>query len=128
MEISTHTAVFSLTPEGILKVVFLSNELPIDLEEAKRHVEAANKLTKSQKSLVLVDARQLMHELTEEAKKYISQSPNKIAEAILVKKLHQRIVANFYFKVANTFGTHPKKVFTDETEAINWLLSIDSKR
>lgn len=127
MAIVTDTAVFSLMPEGILRATFFSNDKTIDLEEAVKHIDAANKLTSGKKALVLIDARQSLHNITKEAKEFISKSDNKIAEAILVKELHQRIVVNFYLKVANTFSSHPTKIFTDETEAVNWLLTSIKK-
>lgn len=124
MEIATKTAVFSITKEGLLKIRFLPNSLEIDLEEAKAQIDAAEKLTGNQNMYVLVDARQSMHELTNEAKDYIAKHPNKKAEAILVKELHQRIVASFYLKLSSYQNNHPVKVFNDEQAAIGWLLSF----
>jgi hypothetical protein len=46
----------------------------------------------------------------------------RIADAFLVKSLPVRLIANFFIKV-----TKPKvntRLFTDETQAINWLESL----
>lgn len=124
MQIETHTAIFTISSEGILVVTFKNNDLEIDLEEAKLQVEAASKLANYQKMPVLIDARLSMHELTKEAKEFIANNALKKAEAILVKELHQRIVASFYLKVSATKSNHPMKVFTNESEAKQWLLNI----
>lgn len=124
MQIETHTATFSLSTDGILIVTFKNNDIEIDLEEAKIQVEAAAKLSDNKPVPVLVDARLSMHELTKEAKKYIAEYALKKAEAILVKELHQRIIATFYLKVSASLSNHPMKVFTNEAEAMKWLLSF----
>ncbi len=105
-------------------VKFSPNDIVIDEEEAKRHLEAANTIMSNQKALVLVDATESMHELTPEAKKYIANHPIKIAEAILVKELHQRIIATFYLKLSKSLGNHPTRVFSDINDAKKWLLSF----
>jgi len=49
-----------------------------------------------------------------------------LAEALLIKSLAQRIMANFFIK----FGKHhhPSKVFTREEVAIKWLLGFVQKQ
>ncbi|MFO0357160.1 MAG: hypothetical protein ACK50A_09410 [Sphingobacteriaceae bacterium] len=124
MQIETNTATFSLSTDGILIVTFKNNDIEIDLEEAKAQVAAAEKLTNKQYVPVLIDARRSMHDLSKEAKKYIAEYSLKKAEAILVKELHQRIIASFYLKVSASHSNHPMKVFTDEAEAMKWLRSF----
>ncbi len=103
---------------------FLPNDIVIDEEEAKRHLAAANTIMLNKKALVLVDATESMHELTPEAKVFIANHPIKIAEAILVKELHQRIIATFYLKLSKSLGNHPTKVFSNVNDAKKWLLTF----
>jgi hypothetical protein len=121
MQNSTAIAKFELLPGGILQVIFLKGEDIIDLEEAKRHVEIGNRLSEGKSLPILVDATESMHELTKEGKEYIAQYALKKAEAILVKELHQRIIATFYLKLSGNISKHPTKVFTNRSDAINWL-------
>jgi len=121
---TTKTACFEFLPEGILSVTFLSGDDEIDLEEAKIHVNFAKELTNGIKLPVLVDVTQSMHQLTKEAKEYIGNFPFKTAEAILVKELHQRIIASFYLKISRQANKHPTKVFINRDEAITWLLGF----
>jgi hypothetical protein len=121
MQDATKIAQFELLPEGILQVTFLKGEDVIDLEEAKRHVEIGNSLTKGTAVPVMVDATQLLHELSKEGRDYIAQYSLKKAEAILVKELHQRIIATFYLKLSGKINKHPVKVFNKREDAIAWL-------
>ena len=112
MQIRTSTSLISVTPEGLLEVKFIDNDLKIDLQEAEAQYNAAKQLVDGKEMLVLVDARESIHELTTEAKEFI------------VKELHQRIIATFYLKVTVTIYHHPVKVFSDRNEAVKWLLSL----
>ena len=100
------------------------NDLKIDLQEAEAQYNAAKQLVDGKEMLVLVDARESIHELTTEAKEFIAKISEKKAEAIVVKELHQRIIATFYLKVTVTIYHHPVKVFSDRNEAVKWLLSL----
>lgn len=121
MQNATAIAKFELLPEGILQVTFLKGEDVIDLEEAKRQVEIGNLITKGSALPVLVDATQSLHELSKEGREYIAQYSLKKAEAILVKELHQRIIATFYLKLSGHINKHPVKVFNKREDAIAWL-------
>lgn len=124
MQIATKTSVISLLNEDILFVKFLDNDEEIDLQEAKAQLDAATQLSGGTKILVLIDARRSVHSLSNEAKDFIANVNVKKAEAILVKELHQRIIATFYLKLSGSKHAHPVKVFSNETEAVNWLLSF----
>ncbi len=64
-----------------------------------------------------------------EARKAYADSPyiNKwrIADAFLVKSLGVRIMANFFIRVTKPVVN--TKLFTDEKEAVKWLLSFEGK-
>jgi hypothetical protein len=124
MQIATKTTVISLLNDDILLVKFLDNDEEIDLQEAKAQLDAANTISGGKKMLVLIDARQSIHEFSNDAKEFIANVNVKKAEAMLVKELHQRIIATFYLKLSGSKHAHPVKVFSNETEAINWLLSF----
>jgi hypothetical protein len=123
MQISTKTSLISATPEGFLEIRFIENDLKIDLEEAKAQYKAAKQLLGNKNMLILVDAREAIHEITKDAKEFIASISEKKAEVILVKELHQRIVATFYLKNSASIFNHPVKVMSSKDEAIDWLLS-----
>lgn len=124
MQLETATTEFSIIEGNILFLKFKDNDIEIDLEEAKLHQQIAEKLTNSKKMLVLVDARDSMHMLTKEASEFIAAVDVKIAEAIVVKELHQRLLATFYLKFVQAKSKHPIKVFTDIEKAKSWLISL----
>jgi len=123
MQITTGTSMISVTPEGLLEIKFLDNDRKIDLDEAKAQYKAAKQLLTHDKMLVLIDAREAVHEVTKEAKDFIASISEKKAEVIVVKELNQRFVATFYLKNSISIFSHPIKVSSDRTEAVKWLLS-----
>lgn len=123
MQILTRTSSISVTSEGLLEIKFLDNDLKIDLDEAKAQYNAAKQLLHHDQMLVLVDMREAVHEITKEAKDFIAGISEKKAEVILVKELHQRIVATFYLRNSVSVFNHPIKIMSDKDEAVKWLLS-----
>jgi len=126
VSVTTKVAEFKIDPKGFLRITLLDNNEVFDEEEARVQLETAKKITNSEKSLVLVDVRKSMHVPTVEAKKIIASSyPYKIAEAIIINSLGQRLLGNFYFKIISKKNKSlPRKIFTDENSAINWLLEF----
>lgn len=123
MQINTATSLISVTPEGFLEIKFIDNDRKIDIDEAKAQYKAAKQLLGDKPMLMLVDARDAVHELTREAKEFIASISEKKAEVIVVKELHQRIVATFYLKNSVSIFNHPVKVMSDHAKAVEWLLS-----
>jgi hypothetical protein len=123
MQISTGTSVISITPEGFLEIKFIDNDMKIDADEAKAQYKAAKQLLGNKQMFILVDAREAVHELTREAKEFIASISEKKAEVIVVKELHQRIVATFYLKNSASIFNHPVKVMSNREQAVDWLLS-----
>jgi hypothetical protein len=110
---------------SILTVTFINDE-DIDLEEAHRHIDACSKLVGDVPALVLVDTTQSYASVTAEARRLLSGSGEriipKIAEAIVLKHLHTRLLARFYIKVDRP--PNPIKVFSCPNEAREWLKSL----
>ena len=117
----TKTAELSWMQEGILLVKFNKSNEMIDLEEAKEQFTAAMKLTGGKKAKVLVDATESMQQMTHEAKEYLAGNEMKLTEAIVVKAIHQRLIASFFIKVVEKKQLHPVKVFNDMQKALDWL-------
>ena len=112
---------------SFLVVRFIEGIGDIDLEEIKIQMEAGLKLTGGKKMPVLVDTRESFHSLSPEAKEFAAKNDMKIAEAILVKSLHQRIIGTFFLKLASSISNHPIKIFSNEEEAIHWLKGFASQ-
>lgn len=61
--------------------------------------------------------------LTQEAREVAEPTEyDTLAEAIVVKSLSERIIANFYFSTKKK--SYPIKVFTSEKNAIQWLNNL----
>ena len=70
---------------------------------------------------MLVDTRQAFVTRDKEAENFITQAQFRKAEAIIITSLHYRIIAKFYVKRLKHIHV---KVFRNEGEAIDWLLSL----
>jgi len=61
---------------------------------------------------------------TREAREHSQRtSINSIGEAIIIKSLAQRIIANFYISFKNK-ADYPIKMFNSKDEAVKWLKSL----
>ncbi len=122
-EIKTKTATFSLDKRGFLKITFLDNHEDIDEAEVLEHIKAADTITGNKKMAVLADIRLGIHNADYKAKEMIAAYKMKKAEAVIINSLPQRIVVNFYLKISNKINNKfPVKLFTNEKEAIRWLM------
>ncbi len=57
---------------------------------------------------------------------FIKNNISAESEALLIKSLPQRIMANFFIKIGKHH--HPSKVFTREEAAVKWLLEFVKKQ
>ena len=91
-------------------------------KEVKAIGEACKKVTNGNKYLALTDIETPL-DITPEGRKASAEGKNGkniIANAILVRRLGQRLIANVYEEVNKP--PFPIKVFTEEAEAEKWLL------
>ncbi|MBC7863646.1 MAG: hypothetical protein IAF38_11760 [Bacteroidia bacterium] len=82
-------------------------------------------LTGGKKCLKLLDARARGWKTTADAKKLVEKNPDEektIARAILIQSTFGKTLSNFISKF--NFNDAPVKYFSEEQEAINWLLGF----
>ncbi|MBK9283955.1 MAG: hypothetical protein IPM51_06490 [Sphingobacteriaceae bacterium] len=118
---NSKTASFKILNDSILEVTLLENDELIDLEEAKAQFNEITTLTDGKPMAVLLDASKSLHQITPQAKKFLAENDKKLAEAIVVKALHQRIIATFYINLVSKKQKHPTKIFSNRVEALAWL-------
>lgn len=120
--ITLETAQISLTANGILCIEFLDSNKNIDLEEAKMHIAASLKLTKGKRFPALVDGGNGAPIITNEAKEILANGEHRAlvtAEAIVVRNLPQRLIANFIMGLRKK--KIPSRTFNNKAEALAWL-------
>ncbi|MFZ5552197.1 MAG: hypothetical protein ACOZCO_03705 [Bacteroidota bacterium] len=101
--------------------IIFKKDQSIDLEDFFAGLELIKKVGKGKKFLYLYDPEE-NSDVTPELRKYVSSdNANKytIADAILVNRLSQKIIANFYLKFHKPIM--PTAVFLHKKEAIKWL-------
>jgi len=128
--LKTYNSEINFDERGFLRIAFNDTDDEIDFDEIKQQVDACYIITEGKATPVLIDVRNGRKNLSLEARTYAGKNNPyrhlKLAEALLIKSLAQRIMANFFIK----FGKHhhPSKVFTREEVAIKWLLGFVQKQ
>lgn len=110
----------TLRQDGILRIDISANEL-FNLEDAKQVVEEAGRIGggKVMANLIVIGADTTADS---EARAYASSeigSIYKIADAMVISSISQKIVANAYLKFNKP--VRPTKFFTNEVTALKWL-------
>lgn len=114
-----HSVVY-LRDDGIIQVNF-GALTELDVKEAKQIVAATGKLTKGKKALILNVAGKLTT-ATKDARDYAATEEGSIytiADAYVIRSLAQKLIANFYINFHKPLV--PTRVFTTESEAVDWL-------
>jgi hypothetical protein len=127
--LKTYNSEINLDERGFLRIAFNDTDDEIDFDEIKQQIDACYIISEGKPIPVLIDVRNGKKNLSPEARNYAGkQNPYKhlkLAEALLINSLAQRIMANFFIKFNKHH--HPSKVFTREETAVKWLLEHAKK-
>lgn len=103
----------------------VKQDIEVDVKEIQEMIVYAQKVMGEKKHLAVVDFGSSLGS-TSEARAIYANDPYirrfRIADAFLVRSLGVRLVANFFIQV-----TKPKvktRLFTDEQQAVVWLMQI----
>lgn len=110
-----------IRPNGCAVVIRYDNELNVTLDMAKKLTEEVAKFF-GETELGIVHSAGTLTTIEPGVREYLasnSRYAHKIAEAFVVKNLGQRILANFYLRIARP--ACPTEVFTSEEEAVKWV-------
>ena len=123
--IEHRTAKIFLDAEGIVWFRY-KDEADITIEDSYDYVKIINEIVDGKKRFFILDARGAFVQTTEEHRTFMGQNPEalkwRIADAILVDVLPNRILSNFY---KNKYSqNHPIKIFKDEESAKEWFKTI----
>lgn len=126
--IEHRTANIFMDAEGIVWFKF-KNGAEITIEDSYDYINIINEIVDGKKRLFILDTRGVLVQTTNEHRAFMGQNSEalkwRIADAILVDVLPNRILANFY---KNKFSdTHPIKIFKLEADAKLWLKSFPSE-
>lgn len=128
-EIEHTKCVVTLFDNRIIKIRF-KNNVDFDLIDAKEANQTMFDLAEGKPFLSLVDTINVRSQMTKEAMHHFAHDELtkgvRIAEAIIVDSLHNRILANFYLKYIKSHN--PVKVFNNMDKAIEWLLETYAKK
>lgn len=127
-EIDLEKSVISLFDNKIVKIRF-KDGVDFILQDAIIANQTMFDLAEGLPFLSLVDTINVRGQISKEAMEHFAKDPLtkgvRVAEAIVVDSLHNRILANFYLKF--TKSHNPVRVFNNMDKAINWLLETYAK-
>lgn len=127
-EIDLEKSVITLYDNRIVKIRF-KDMVDFNLEDAIEANRTMYDFAEGNPFLSLVDTINVRSQMSTQAMAHFAKDPLtkgvRIAEAIVVDSLHNRILANFYIKFVKSHN--PVKVFNNMDKAIAWLLDVYSK-
>lgn len=127
-EIDLEKSVISLFDNKIVKIRF-KDGVDFILEDAIIANQTMFDLAGGLPFLSLVDTIDVRGQISKKAMEHFAKDALtkgvRVAEAIVVDSLHNRILANFYLKF--TKSHNPVRVFNSMDKAINWLLETYAK-
>ncbi|MCB9359720.1 MAG: hypothetical protein H6588_00325 [Flavobacteriales bacterium] len=119
-----YSAIITFDSNQVLTVRF-KNNVDVDLTEMVKLVDVSLELVNGTPFYLLVDARNILSNMSHGAREYITKHKEyarlNIAQAIIVNNMPVKILANFYMKFYKQ--PNPVKMFGDITEGKKWLLS-----
>ena len=124
--IETQAAVLALRTDGIIRLTPHTSQAPISLDDARSLLAAIAELGDGERMPTLLDLRNYTgHRTNAEVRKHIAgENGREVFKAIaqLVNTVFSRYVGNFFIKVNRP--VYPIQLFTDEEDAIAWLLTF----
>ena len=120
-EIKLEFCTIALRNDGIIENRFFREEpYEIDAHHVREIADSVTLLSKGEKCAVL-NVAGLYGSITPEARKVDINDADKhtLALALVISELHQRLLANFYFKLKQV--NYPVKTFKNEEAALDWL-------
>jgi hypothetical protein len=118
--IITRTAKVRLGEDGIFRVIVLP-KVEMTLADAKESIATVLKISKGKKLPLLVDSRNIKSMEREARVYYAGEEGRKSVSAcaLLIGSPVSRVIGNFFMGLNKPLV--PTRLFTSETEAIEWL-------
>lgn len=123
--IKTSKAIVSEIEDEIVLIEFPTPNTEINYEDSQAIFEARTKLFEHDDKQLLLVRLQTNPKPDKDARDYAKNRPMNdltLGMAMVVKSVFSRVIGNFFVGVNR--GDYPVKLFTDEEEAKEWLLSL----
>jgi hypothetical protein len=126
-KVETSATEIAMCSDGIMRVMYKKNR-EIDSSVLKNLIENYNQLVEGKKHPYIYytedNSVTFSHDVREYFKQH-EQSFPKICDALVVKSLAQKLIANFYLKFNKP--AYPTKVFNTMEDAETWCLQQSQK-
>lgn len=114
--VQTKAGYLTIGEDGIIRFRITPGAI-VDVEVAEKCIAGAAELAGDRKHILLIDMRGL-RSITREARHAYTTGPT-TAVALLIGSPVGKAIGNFF--IALNKPAYPLKMFTSETEAVNWL-------
>jgi hypothetical protein len=117
----TRLCLFHLDPRGFLRAT-MRQGAQMELADAREALAATARLANGRRLPVLVDCRGLKYQTKEAREEFCSDSAANVSTsvALLVGSPVSRVIGNFFLRREKHRA--PTQLFSDEQEAIGWLM------
>lgn len=119
---SHSTAWFIYDGHGIVTII-LKDDRELTVQDVIDHRAIASQLVNGKPHCVLAIPGKHT-QATDDARQFAAENraAQRIAEAVVIRSLSVRLMANFYLKFQKPFT--PTRIFTTQDEAMKWLQSL----
>ncbi len=121
-KIELKTGTVEIDHKGVLWTRF-RDKATVELEDAKLHAQAIMALCKGIRRPFVVDGRDIMGMITDEAQAYLASHPGiqqvRAAQAFITNSLGNRLMASIFIKLHRP--KNPTKIFNNSEKALQWL-------
>ncbi|MBI2269139.1 MAG: hypothetical protein HYU69_02145 [Bacteroidetes bacterium] len=124
--VETTLAIVSKREDGIIEIRFKKDEYEVDVADQLDIHDACARLTNNGSDpYALLVIPGIYGGITKEAREMemfdFDVYRNQMALAIVIKALHQRILATLYFNLKRNKPRYPYRLFNSETQAVQWI-------
>jgi len=120
------TAHFRKMEYNIIWIRYKIRKDEFTVEDAMAHSDAVSTLNGGKPAHLIIDFRESEISFSTEAREYFAKNPDhsklRKSQALILKGLAQKIVANFYLKFHRP--NCPVQYFTDAGSAFKWILNL----
>lgn len=118
----TRACTFVFDPRGFVRAT-MRDDVEMNLADAKEALAATAALADNARARVLVDTRRQRYQTKEARDHFVSAEAERVSSrvALLVGSPVSRMIGNFFLRRQE--HRSPTRLFSDEEEAVAWLLS-----
>lgn len=122
-QIETDWSIIKRYTPNILYVKYKSGDEELDINFAKNQVRSVQQICRGKPHHIILDFTQTAINFSPEAREYFAENEShnilRLSQAIIIKSLAHKLVANFYMRFNKPKS--PTVIVNSKEQAINWI-------